>query len=464
MSLKITEKYRILVVDDEPDIRQLVSEILEDEGYQVVVAETAEQAREQVRVTRPELILLDIWMPGEDGISLLKSWYESGVLNCPVIMMSGHGTIETAVEATRLGAYDFIEKPLSMAKLLLSVEHGLKSSQLEQENRGLKKQVLAPSEPIGSGPLMRDLRLQSERIAQYTDVVVILYGESGSGKEVFARHIHSKSDRSNAPFVKAIVSSFSAESFLEELFGQEKDGQITPGIFDEAQGGTLYLCDVPALDEQAQQALLLTLRDKQYTRIGGQSKIDLQVSLIVSAQHDLRDDVDAGKFSEELYFRINVVPLMIPPLREHAEDVTELLNFYVDRLIALDGLPYRHFSVAAQNYLRNYHWLGNIRELRNLVQRLLILGTETEITQEEVEEVLGRSVPIFSQGIEQLPISLFELPLRQAREQFEHDYLSYQLEQCGGNVSQLAERVQMERTHLYRKMRSLNIDPKQFNK
>ena len=464
MSLKMTEKHRILVVDDEPDIRQLVSEILEDEGYHVVVAETAEQAREQVRVSRPELILLDIWMPGEDGISLLKSWYESGVLNSPVIMMSGHGTIETAVEATRLGAYDFIEKPLSMAKLLLSVDHALKSSQLEQENKGLKKQVLAPSEPIGSGQVMRDLRLQSERIAQYTDVVVILYGESGVGKEVFARYIHSKSERANNSFVKAIVSSFTTDSLLEELFGKEDGGKITPGLFDEAQGGTLYLCDAPALDEDAQQALLLVLRDKQYTRIGGQTKIDFQVSVVVSAQHDLRDDVDAGLFSEELYFRINVVPLVIPPLREHPEDVTELLNFYVDRLIALDGLSYRHFSVAAQNYLRNYHWLGNIRELRNLVQRLLILGTDTEITQEEVEEVLGRSIPIFSQGVEQLPVSLFELPLRQAREQFEHDYLSYQLEQCGGNVSQLAERVQMERTHLYRKMRSLNIDPKQFSK
>ena len=464
MSLKVAEKYRILVVDDEPDIRQLVGEILEDEGYQVVVAENAEEAREQVRVARPQLILLDIWMPGEDGISLLKSWYESGLLSCPVIMMSGHGTIETAVEATRLGAYDFIEKPLSMAKLLLSVDHGIRSSQLEQENRGLKKQVLSPSEPIGSSLAMRELRTQSERIGQHTDAAVILYGESGSGKEVFARYIHSKSERANGSFVKAIVSAHASTIFLELLFGKEEDGLITSGLLDEAQGGTLYLCDVAALDQNAQQSLLLALRDKVYTRVGGASKIDLRSELIVSAQNDLREDVETGRFSDELFFRLNVVPLVIPPLRDHPEDVPELLNFYVDRLIALDGLPYRHFSVASQNFLRNYHWLGNIRELRNLVQRLLILGTDTEITQEEVEEMLGRSIPIFSQGVEQLPVSLFEMPLRQAREQFEHDYLSYQLEQCGGNVSQLAERVQMERTHLYRKMRSLNIDPKQFNK
>ncbi len=303
MSLKMTEKHRILVVDDEPDIRQLVSEILQDEGYKVVVAENAEMAREQVRVSRPELILLDIWMPGEDGISLLKSWYESGVLGCPVIMMSGHGTIETAVEATRLGAYDFIEKPLSMAKLLLSVEHGLRASQLEQENKGLKKQVLAPSEPIGSSIAMRDLRLQSERIAQYTDVVVILYGESGTGKEVFARYIHAKSERSNSQFIKSIVSSHGSDNFLAELFGSEEKGRITPGLFDEAQDGTLYLCDIPALDTASQEALLLALRDKNYTRIGGTNKIDLRVALIVSAQHDLRDDVEAGKFSEELVFQ-----------------------------------------------------------------------------------------------------------------------------------------------------------------
>jgi len=464
MSLKVAEKYRVLVVDDEPDIRQLVGEILEDEGYHVVLAEDAEQAREQVRASRPQLILLDIWMPGEDGISLLKSWYESGLLSCPVIMMSGHGTIETAVEATRLGAYDFIEKPLSMAKLLLSVEHGIRSSQLEQENRGLKKQVLAPAEPIGSSMAVRDLRAQSERIAEHADAAVILYGESGSGKEVFARYIHNKSERANGSFVKSIVSAHLPATFQEMLFGKEEAGLITTGLFDEAQGGTLYLCDIAALGAEVQQSLLLALRDKVYIRIGGTVKIDLRSELIVSAQHDLRDDVDSGRFSDELFFRLNVVPLVIPPLREHPEDVPELLNFYVDRLIALDGLPYRHFSVAAQNYLRNYRWLGNIRELRNLVQRLLILGTDTEITQEEVEEMLGRSIPIFSQGVEQLPVSLFEMPLRQAREQFEHDYLSYQLEQCGGNVSQLAERVQMERTHLYRKMRSLNIDPKQFNK
>jgi len=460
----MTDRQSILVVDDEPDIRQLVSEILEDEGYQVSIAETAEEARTQLREHNPDLVLLDIWMPGEDGISLLKSWSESGVLRCPVIMMSGHGTIETAVEATRLGAYDFIEKPLTMAKLLLSVEHALRSSLLEKENRGLKKQVVPPPEPVGSSNAMRDLRVQAERLAQHNDLVVMLYGESGAGKDVLARYIHEKSEWRSGSFVKAIVSSSSDEEFCGLLLGRENGSQLIPGLLDDAQGGTLYLSDIASLGSQAQQLLLGVLRDKKYMRVGSIQPRELDATLIVSSQHDLRDDVDNGRFKEELYFRLNVVPLVVPPLREHPEDVTELLNFYVDRLIVMEGLPYRHFSVAAQNYLRNYQWLGNVRELRNLVQRLLILGTDTEITQEEVEEVLGRSVPIFSEGVGTQPASLYELPLRQAREQFEHDYLCHQLEQCRGNVSQLADRVQMERTHLYRKMRSLNIDPKQFSK
>jgi len=214
-----------------------------------------------------------------------------------------------------------------------------------------------------------------------------------------------------------------------------------------------------------QLLLLGVLRDRSYMRVDSFERIELDLILITSAQHDLRDDIEAGNFNEALYNHLNVVPLYIPALREHAEDVPELLNYYVDQQTIKDGLPYRHFSVAAQNFLRNYRWLGNVRELRNLVQRLLILGTDTEIDLEEVEETLGANIPIFEQGVDKaLPGSLYDLPLRQAREQFEHDYLSYQLTQCGGNVSKLADRVKMERTHLYRKMRSLGIDPKQFNK
>ena len=458
----MAEQY-ILVVDDEPDIRQLISEILEDEGYKVAVAEDAEQAKELRRQRRPDLVLLDIWMPGEDGISLLKDWKKTGSLCCPVIMMSGHGTIETAVEATRLGAYDFIEKPLSMAKMLLTIENALHSESLAQENKGLREQVRAPEYPLGSSQVMDTLREQAKRLASQSDLILI-YGESGVGKEVFARFIHANSDRNNRSFVKATVSSFTKELIGKELFGSEEQDNVQYGLLDEAQSGCLYLSDIAALPMPLQQRLLSALREGYYTREGGTEHIGLSLKLIVSSQHDLHDDVEAGLFDEELYQELSIVPLMIPGLREHPEDVPELLNYYVDKLTAQDNLPYRHFSVSAQNYLRNYLWFGNIRELRNLVQRLLIMGTDVEISQEEVEESLGAEVSVFSQPLTETPAHLFELSLRQAREQFEHDYLVHHLTQVNGNVSKLSDTVQMERTHLYRKMRSLGIDPKQYGK
>jgi len=453
----------ILVVDDEPDIRQLVSEILEDEGYDVAVAESAEEAKELRRKRRPDLVLLDIWMPGEDGISLLKGWQKTGALCCPVIMMSGHGTIETAVEATRLGAYDFIEKPLSIAKMLLAIENALNSEQLKQENKGLRDQVSETYEPIGSSVLMKNLRDQIKRIAEHNDVVLI-YGDSGVGKEVFARYYHANSRGANRPFVRATVSSFDADSVSKELFGWESGDKVQYGLLDESRGGCLYLSDIAALPEDGQKRLLNALREGYYTRVNGSEHIDLDTALVFSSQHDLRDDVAAGIFDNDLYSQINIIPVVIPELRKHPEDVPELLSYYVNQLTSQDGLPYRHFSVPAQNFLRNHEWFGNIRELRNLVQRLLIMGTESEITQEEVEETLGTEIPIFSSPLSQPPQSLFDLPLRQAREQFEHDYLDFQLKQVGGNVSKLAELVQMERTHLYRKMRSLEIDPKKYGK
>ncbi|MEE9309666.1 MAG: sigma-54 dependent transcriptional regulator [Cocleimonas sp.] len=454
----------ILVVDDEPDIRQLVSEILEDEGYEVAVAESAEKAKELRRQRRPDLVLLDIWMPGEDGISLLKGWQKTGSLCCPVIMMSGHGTIETAVEATRLGAYDFIEKPLSMAKLLLAVENALHSKQLTQENKELREQVSDTHEPIGGSVLMKNLREQVRRIAANHNNIVLLYGESGVGKEVFARYFHANSKGANRSFVRATISSYESDSVSKELFGWESGDKVHYGLLDESRGGCLYLSDIAALPVDAQKRLHTALREGYYTRVNGKEHVDLDTALVLSSQHDLRDDVTAGVFDSDLYSHINIVPLIIPSLRKHPEDVPELLSYYVDQLTGQDGLPYRHFSVPAQNLLRNHEWFGNIRELRNLVQRLLIMGTDSEISQEEVEESLGANIPLFSSPLSQPPQSLFDLPLRQAREQFEHDYLDFQLNQVSGNVSKLAELVQMERTHLYRKMRSLDIDPKKYGK
>lgn len=451
----------ILVVDDEPDIRQIVSDILEDEGYEVAVAESAEQAKELRRQRRPDLVLLDIWMPGEDGISLLKGWQKGGSLSSPVIMMSGHGTIETAIEATRLGAYDFIEKPLSMAKMLLTIENALRSDKLIQENKGLRDLVNTQVHPVGSSKIMATLREQAKRIALHNDVVLI-YGESGVGKEVFARYLHDNSKHKDNSFIKATVSSFEEDKISKVIFGWEQADKVNYGLLDDSRGGTLYLSDISSLPEDAQKRMLNALREGFYTRVNGHDQIALSLTLIFSSRHDLRDDVTTGDFDTDLYTQVSIVPLVIPPLNEHPEDVPELLNYYVDQLTEQDGLPYRHFSVSAQNYLRNHQWIGNIRELRNLVQRLLILGKDAEITQEEVEESIGVDIPVFTQVVSQEPNSLFELPLRQAREQFEHDYLDFQLRQVDGNVSRLAELVQMERTHLYRKMRSLSIDPKKY--
>lgn len=458
----MTAKY-ILIVDDEPDIRQLVSEILEDEGYEVRTAENAEEAKEIRRQRRPDLILLDIWMPGQDGISLLKDWQKNGSLSCPVVMMSGHGTIETAVEATRLGAHDFIEKPLSMAKMLLCIENALRSDQLAQENKELREQIISPQYPVGSSDTVKKLREQALRIAKNNSTVVI-YGETGVGKEVFARYIHANSDNSERSFVKATLSSIEVDEQCNELFGWDEGEDVHYGLMDKASGGSLYLADIAKLHVDAQTRLFAALREGFFTRVGGSEQIQINFKLMVSSQHDLHDDVDAGYFDKELYQELSIVPLMIPSLREHPEDVPELLNYFVDKQIEHESLPYRHFSVSAQNFLRNHTWLGNIRELSNIVQRLLILGTDSEITQEEVEEAIGTEVPIFTQSLGQNSDNLFELPLRQAREQFEHDYLDFQLKQVEGNVSKLAELVQMERTHLYRKMRSLKIDPKQYGK
>ncbi|HHL18831.1 MAG TPA: sigma-54-dependent Fis family transcriptional regulator [Thiothrix sp.] len=453
----------ILVVDDEPDIRQLVSEILDDEGYQVDSAESAQQAREKWSQRKPDLVLLDIWMPDEDGISLLKSWQEAGSLCCPVIMMSGHATIETAVEATRLGAYDFIEKPLSMAKMLLTIENGLRTGQLEHENKDLRNQVSLITDPIGSSKTMVNLRENAERLAE-TSTAIMVHGESGSGKELIARYIHRHSDCKDKPFVKVALSPQNDEMTAKKLFGYEENGNVHYGLLDEANGGFLYLIDIYRLDEETQLLLLNTLKSGRYMRVNGNTSIEMNVRLVVSVTHDLRDDIEAGRFNEELYYKLSAVPIGIPALREHPEDIPELLNYYVDIFTEREGLPYRHFDVSAQNYLRNHPWKGNIRELRNLVQRLLILGTEIDISQEETEEAIGAYIPVYDEGVGKLPASMYDLPLRQAREQFEHDYLSWQLTQTKGNVSRLAEVVKMERTHLYRKMHALGIDPKKYNK
>ena len=451
-----TTPSNILVVDDEPDILALVRDILEDEGYEVDLAKDAESARAARRNRRPDLILLDIWMPDADGISLLREWSESRAGDAPVIMMSGHGTVETAVEATRLGAYDFLEKPLSMAKLLLTVRHALEAAALRRENVGLRHEASQISEPIGRSTVISNLRERVRRIAEH-DTPVLITGEPGSGKELIARYLHAHSPRAAGPFVRVHVAGLIGSAGQAKLFGAENGPRIHYGAIEEANGGTLFLEDIVDMEPELQARLVTALRDRTFLRRDGVAPVSLNVRIVAASRGDVGRAVAASKLREDLYYLLNVVPLAVPPLREHREDIPELMSYYIDILVTRENLPNRRLTVGAQNRLRNHTWPGNVRELANVLQRLLILGSGSTIELEEVEATLG-TIPEIEREDE---IAEFELPLKEAREQFERAYLEYRLRKAGGSVSKVAAAAGVERTHLYRKLRGLGIDPKQ---
>jgi two-component system, NtrC family, nitrogen regulation response regulator NtrX len=449
----------VLVVDDEPDIRMLLRDVLEDEGYEVALAGSVGEAKAARRSRRPDLILLDVWMPDGDGISLLKEWSEDDGLPCPVVMISGHGNVETAVDATRLGAYDFIEKPLSIDKLTITLSNALESARLQRENQGLRRLGITIAEPVGDSAVMNGLRDQVQRMAQH-DTWVLITGEAGVGKHTFARYLHARSARRDNPFIVVAVGSLSGEESIAELFGTEQGDRVRFGLLEQAAGGTLFLDEVAEMDLQTQGRLLHALDNRRITRIGGDQPITVNVRVIAATKADLPEAVGEGLFREDLYYRLNVLPLRIPPLREHSEDIPVLLSYHMEHLRQQEGLPVRRFQPAALDLLRRYHWPGNVRELRNFVQRLMILGTGEEVTREEVERTLSGQAP----GEAELgEANLFpDLPLREAREQFERQYLIHQLERSEGNMTRLAERVGLERTHLYRKFKTLGIDPKKL--
>lgn len=448
----------ILVVDDEADIRNLVQEILIDEGYDVSIAENAAAARKARRARRPDLILLDIWMPDVDGISLLKEWQAESGEQVPVIMMSGHGTVETAVEATRLGAYDFIEKPLSLAKLLLTLERALQADKLQRENVDLREHLHPIIEPLGKSEIMQQLREQIERVAQH-DAGVLITGEPGSGKHHCARYLHSRSARSDGAFIEVGVASIAGEHSAVELFGSEESGRVQYGRLEQANGGVLFLDDIADMDMATQARLVSALESGSFMRVGSSEAVEINVRIIASTRHDLQARVAAGDFRDDLFFQLNVLPLRLPALREHSEDISDILNHYVDYYVMHDHLAYRSFTVAAQNRLRNYGWPGNLRELQNLVQRVVITGGSDSVELDEIEPMLGSSEIDLHTGATD-NAQLFKLPLREAREQFEKAYLEHRLQEAGGSVGKVAKLAGMERTHLYRKLRALGIDPK----
>ncbi len=442
----------VLVVDDEGDIRALIDEILSEEGYQVTVAADAAEARSARDHDKFDLVLLDIWMPDTDGISLLREWSEPGNLDCPVVIMSGHGTVDTAVEATRLGAFDFVEKPLSLAKLLRTVERALE----ESKKQGGPARSMLPSllTPVGRSPLIKSLREKVQQIANY-DSTVLLGGEPGTGRGAFARYIHAMSPRADAPLVSLLAASLTESNSEEQLLGSEQGDDVHSGYFERAKNGTLIIDELSELCDQAQKLILSVLEQREFIRSGGREPVKLQARVLATVRSDYQNAIDSGKLRRELISNLNTLTLHVPPLRDYAEDVPELLSYYVDKLIDGEGLSFRRFSVAAQNRLRNYPWPDNVRELKNLVRRLLLVNSEEEITLDEIEkEISGAAIsdePLVKQD-------LLALPLREAREQFERAYLQQQLILCDGKVGKLAQRVGMERTHLYRKLRSLGVD------
>jgi DNA-binding NtrC family response regulator len=443
---------RVLVVDDEADIRTLIKDILSDEGYGVTVAGDAEAARKARASTRFDLVLLDIWMPDTDGITLLREWSEDGDLNCPVVIMSGHGTVDTAVEATRLGAVDFVEKPLSIAKLLRTVEAALESA--GKQAKAARKLLPSLLAPVGRSDLMQGLRERVQQFARHEGSVLIS-GEPGTGRSAFARYMHALSRRSGNPFEKLTAASVTDGNVAEILLGSEAGDEIVAGVFERADGGTLMIDDVADLGPAGQKLLLGVLEDGVFTREGGKNPISVDARIVATVDVDFESKVASGALRRDLVSLLSELSLRVPPLREYAEDIPELLAYYVDKLVDAEGLTFRRFSVAAQNRLRNYPWPDNVRELKNLVRRLLLSGSDEDISLQEVEAEISAAATQDEPLVKQ---DLLSLPLREAREQFERAYLQQQLVLCEGKVGQLAKRVGMERTHLYRKLRALGVD------
>jgi len=443
----------VLVVDDEPDIRSLLQEILEDEGYTVSAADTAAAAQAAVDEAVPDLVLLDIWMPDMDGVSLLKSWKSKGSLTFPVIMISGHGTVETAVEATRHGAVDFIEKPLSLAKLLLTVEKALAEgfSQTTHADAGANKPRRLPF-LLGVSEYVKWLQEQVNDQATKTQSLMLL-GESGSGRVLFAQTIHDRHPELSGRFTQLRCDTLSTVNAHRELFGDETSSAVSMGFLESAAGGTLFLTDVELLPPNAQQCLLQAIEQQGFYRVGSNNRVPFRCRLVSSSRQDLALAVKRDSFDPVLARLLCAETLTIKPLREHPEDIPALLEGFVEWHVQEEGLPYRHFTVAAQNRLRNLEWQGNLLELKNLVQRVLLLGGQAEIEVAEINRVLG------AVDTSDTALALrYDLPLREARADFERQYLLRCLAETQGNIGDLAKHVGMERTHLYRKLRSLDID------
>jgi two-component system nitrogen regulation response regulator NtrX len=452
----------ILIVEDETDIRNLVAGILQDEGHHTREAATSDEALAAVRAREPNLVILDVWLKGSsmDGIELLDTLKQSAP-DLPVIIISGHGTVETAVSAIRKGAYDYIVKPFKADKLIVTATRALEAARLRQENKELKGKAPSDTTLIGDSPQIVQLRQKIMRIAS-TNSRVLISGASGTGKELIARLIHRQSGRSGGPFRAVNAASMVPERVEEELFGIEgAEGVEKSGLLERAHNGTLYIDEVADMPLETQGKLLRLLVEQRFQRIGGHDDVQVDVRVITSSSRDLMELVQLGQFREDLFHRLNVMPLDAPPLSERRDDIPELVSFFIEQLAASTGLPKREIGPDAMAALQAHDWPGNVRQLRNNVERLLILATG-DPTQSITLSTLPPEVSVVRGG--QAPNDserMIALTLRDAREHFERQYLQAQIDRFGGNISRTANFVGMERSALHRKLKSLGLSATQ---
>ena len=453
----------ILIVDDEDDIRALIAGLLQDEGYKTREASNSDEALAQISSRQPSLIIQDIWLEGShlDGLGILKRVARNHP-DVPVVMISGHGTIETAVEALKDGAYDFIEKPFQVDRLLVIVDRAIEASRLRQENRELRLRAGDAEELVGQSPAMVQIRQAIGKVAP-TGSRVLITGPAGSGKEVIARLIHSSSSRANQPFVVVNCATMRPDAFETELFGIEPDSDTEDerrvvGLFERAHGGSLLLDEVADMPLETQGKIVRVLQEQTFERVGGNRKVSVDVRVIATPNRNLEAEIAAGRFREDMFYRLNVVPIVAPPLSKRRDDIPLLASHFMARSSAAAGIKARTFSDEAMAALHSYSWPGNVRQLRNVIDWVLIMASgeaDEPITADMLPPELGASAPESLSAARAAEI--MSLPLREARELFERQYLEAQIERFEDNISKTAKFVGMERSALHRKLKSLGI-------
>jgi two-component system, NtrC family, nitrogen regulation response regulator NtrX len=451
----------VLVVDDEADIRDLVSGVLEDEGYAVRAAADSSQTLDAVEERRPSMVLLDVWLQGSklDGLQLLQEIKRRDP-TIPVLMISGHGNLDTAVAAVREGAIDFIEKPFEAERLIYLVDRATETERLRRENVTLRLQVGQEDQLHGSSVAINTVRATLKRVSP-TGSRVLISGPPGVGKEIAARMIHQWSPRAKAPFIVLSAAMMSPERVEEELFGTEAEGVMRPGLLEHAHGGTLFLDEIADMPLTTQAKILRVLTDQSYTRVGGQRPVKVDVRVLSATSRNLQEEIIAGRFREDLFYRLNVVPVRLPPLRERREDIPELVSHFLARFAAERRAPAPRISEEAMAALQAHDWPGNVRQLRNIIERTLILAPGDRVSCIEVDllppEVLDSQTPMSGTST---TMAIMGSPLREARESFEREYLKIQIRRFSGNISRTASFIGMERSALHRKLKALGIGEK----